>query len=566
MRDLGYYMRNRFARYVAALRSYAEEFGIKGVPLVINIHGTDRGRGLTYPIGVSQLYEAYTQEGGYLAGSDHYIGELGASKFQDMYLINALMEAVNNPEQPLTSVEFEAGSGDYGDNWGTRNDPSTVDHKTRICIAQGNRLLNYYLFSGGINYHLEQPVNDGNDRIAFTGERHGFAAPVNPEGKLNYTYPWLQRALGAVMAVADKLAVMEEERDEVAFAFIPDYYMTESRYDGSGAIGAIVENLEANRGRGAWENVVRAMLLANYRFGAVDIQNRPLDAGSTPVLVLASARYMDAGVQQKVVDYLRSGGRVLMYGEVPVLDMEGGACRVLADELGISPTGEREATGRYFLSVYSEGWAAPHAEVRTSYAQVAQASGGEVILRVVGTGEACGFDVKVGEGRAVVITAQYPCDIGFIRKALEELGASAALGHDCAEYGVFMTSTASDGGERFLHVINLDGFEKRLHLTERGEPLLGGREIALRAREAVMLPLNVSLGDVRIVYSSAEITGVEEGAIEFRLTQPQDVIAIETEREIEESSDYSIEKQGAVRLVTSNKHAWVDDRLRVSWR
>ena len=61
LRDLGYFMRDRFARYVATLRTYAEECGVTGVPFVINIHGTDRGRGFTYPIGISQLYEAYTQ-------------------------------------------------------------------------------------------------------------------------------------------------------------------------------------------------------------------------------------------------------------------------------------------------------------------------------------------------------------------------------------------------------------------------------------------------------------------------------------------------------------------------
>src|SRR4051794_3900384 len=37
MRDLGHFMRDRFARYVAALRGYAEEFGVKDVPFVINI-------------------------------------------------------------------------------------------------------------------------------------------------------------------------------------------------------------------------------------------------------------------------------------------------------------------------------------------------------------------------------------------------------------------------------------------------------------------------------------------------------------------------------------------------
>ena len=34
MRDLGHFMRDRYARYVAALRSYAEECGVKDVPFL----------------------------------------------------------------------------------------------------------------------------------------------------------------------------------------------------------------------------------------------------------------------------------------------------------------------------------------------------------------------------------------------------------------------------------------------------------------------------------------------------------------------------------------------------
>jgi beta-galactosidase len=109
LHDLGYYMRNRFARYVAALRSYAEEFGMKGVPFVINIHGTGGGRGFTFPIGISQLYETYTQAPGYISGSDIYFGDLNMDSFQDLYIINGFMDSVHNADQPLTSVELTAG-------------------------------------------------------------------------------------------------------------------------------------------------------------------------------------------------------------------------------------------------------------------------------------------------------------------------------------------------------------------------------------------------------------------------------------------------------------------------
>ena len=566
MRDLGRYMRRRFARYVAALRDYAEEMGVTDVPFIINIHGTDQGRGLTFPVGISQLYESYTQAPGYLSGSDHYLGNLGTNNFQDLYLCNAFMDAVHEPHQPLTSLEFECGSGDYGSTFGNRNDPSATTHKTRMCIAQGNRLLNYYLFSGGFNYRLDQPPDDGNGRIAFTGERHGFAAPISPEGEPDYTYPALADVVKTVMAVSDKLAAMHEEHDDLAFAFIPDYYMTESRYPSSAIMKQIISNLEANRGPGAWESMGRAMLLAGYRFGALDIQNRSLDPSGTPVLALPSAQYMDENIQRKLVDYLEAGGRLLLYGEVPVADMEARPCAILADALGLRPLGFRQSSAYYYLSLCAEGWAAPRPEVRTHYAQTWEAARGEVLLTVYGTGEACGFDIPVGAGRAIVIAAAYTCDVPLFRTALEKLGAQAGLRHDSPDSGIFMTSSASSNGERFLHILNLDGFDKTMHVTEEGRSLLGGRAITLRQRQGLLLPLHVSFGDVRVDYSTAEIVRVDPNEIELRLTQDRDVVALQTDREILPADDYEVERDGITTRVSSRKHALVDDRLVVRWR
>lgn len=563
--DLGCYMRARCARYVATLRRYAEEHGVKDVPFVINIHGTAGGRALTFPVGISQLYEAYTQAPGYVSGSDHYLGDLHVHNFQDLYLMNALMDAVNRPEQPLTSVEFEAGSGDYGDRYSGRHDPSSVDFKTRMCIAQGNRLVSYYLFAGGFNYLLDSPVHDGNDRISFTGERHGTAAPLNPEGQLSYTFPRMARGLRAVMAVQDKLAVMHEEHDGLALGFIPDYFMTEFTYPKSNAMATIVSNLAEHRGENAWDVVVRTMLLGSYRFGAVDIQNGAPDPTTTPVLVLPSARYMGASEQRRLVEYLTGGAGVLLYGELPESDMEGNPCTVLIEALGLTPAGTRRAESSYYLSVTPAGWAAPRPEVRAEFAQLFEPSRGEVIMRVADTGEACGFDLPVGRGRAIVLSASYTSDVPFFKTALERLGAPAALSHDCPDFGIFMTSSASRDGERFLHLLNLDAFSKELHLTENGEALLDGRILALAPREGLMLPLNVSFGDVCVVYSTAEIMNRIETGMEVRLTQRQDVIALRTDRAIAESEDYSVETQGGIILITSRKHAAVDDRLLVRW-
>jgi beta-galactosidase len=542
MRDLGHYMRDRFSRYVAILREFAEEFGVKDVPFIVNIHGTGGGRGLTYPIGISQLYESYTQGNGYLSGSDIYFGDLDMESFQDLYLINGFMDAVHNPDQPLTSVEFNCGDGNFGETYGGRYDVSAADFKTRMCVAQGNRLINYYLFTGGYNYKMDEAAGDGNGRIASTGERHGFAAPVNPEGKLNYTFPRMARSIKTMMAVGDKLAAMDEDRDSVAFAFIPDYYMTEYRYPDSAKMREITDNITMHRGAGAWEIVARAMLLASYRFSSVDVQNKELDAKVTKALVLPSARYMDREVQLKLVRYLQSGGGILLYGEVPTFDMEGKPFTALADALGVKPLGVTFNEHGRFMSLTADGWAAGRPEIRTYFTQTFElGSDAEAIMRVTESEDVCGFDAKVGEGRAIALAAAYRCDIKLFKTALERLGAVAGLTHDCEYHGIFSTSV-SNRDERFIHLLNLDGFEKEIQVRLGDEKFLEGRTFTLQSKDGVMLPMNVTFEKpgVKIVYSTAEIMEVSADSIVFRLTQSSDNICLETNRVVMEDADYHV--------------------------
>ncbi|HPT53585.1 MAG TPA: beta-galactosidase [Fervidobacterium sp.] len=564
LHDLGYYMRDRFARYVSELRSYAEEYGISGVPFVINIHGTGGGRGFGFPIGISQLYRSYTQSPNYLPGSDIYIGDLTMNNFQDLYIINSYMTAVNTADQPITSMEFEAGDGNYGDTYGGRYDPSSIDLKTRMCIAQGNRLLNYYLFAGGINYVLEPKPDDGNNRIAITGERHGFAAPISPEGKLNYTYPRTARIIKTMMALSEKLSTMKEEHDNLALAFIPDYFMTEYCHPTNRRMREIVENLTHHRAYESWEILVRALLLLNYRFGAIDIQGSDIDPSTTNALIVPSALYMDKQIQEKLVDYAKKGGRLLIYGQVPQFDMEGNDCTILSEALAIQSSAIRESDHNFYLSVYTDGWAKMnHSEVRCSSAQYFNLKHGIPILRISTTDEVCGFSTRIGNGEAVVIATPYVTRLEFFERVLEKLEIHSSLKHDYAHHGIFMTTTSNENGDRFLHLINLDSIDKAFHIYENGRPLFEGNEILLHSRDGLMLPLNVSFENVRVLYSTTEITRISKDTISFRSNKPGDIIVLETNRKILPSNDYVIERKEEKIQVIRSKMQFTGGEIKI---
>ncbi len=552
--DLGYYMRDRFRRYVETLRKYAESFGITGIPFVVNIHGTGGGRGYTFPIGISQLYESYTHDDGYLPGSDIYFGDFTMENFQDLYLINAFMTATNRDGQPISSVEFNCGDGNFGDNLGGRYDISAADLKARLCIAQGNRLINYYLMAGGYNYEMDEYRQDGNNRIAITGERHGFAAPISPEGELNYTYPRMAESIKTIMAHSDKLAEMDEEHDNLHFAFIPDYYMTEYTYPSSAIAQAIKQNIEANRASGSWDIVAKSLLLNSYRFGAIDIQNREFSAEKYPVIVLPCARYLARDIQERLVTYLETGGALFIYGELPLYDMEGISCQILAEALGATHLENKNDHG-YNLSIIGENWCIDKPEIRTHHAQLFSLKNGEAILKEKQGDGICGIDTKVGKGRVIAVTTAYRGDIDFIQTAFTKLGAQPGLAHNYPHHGIATTTTKNIKNERFVHLLNLDGIEKQFCITEQNIPLFGGNEITLGSKSGLMLPLQMYLGPAFIEYSTAEITTYTAQEITLRVLKQGAVIRLQTAKQLVESKSYTITKEFDSTIIHINQEA-----------
>ena len=506
VQDYGSFERFRYARYVRTLRGYAEEFGISGIPFTVNIHGSGGGRGQQFPIGISQLYESYAQADGYLSGSDHYLGDLTRENYQDLYLINAFMAAVARPEQPISSLEFEVGTGDYGETGAIIYSGSAADHKVRMSFAQGNRLLNYYLLSGGRNPKLLKPRGDGNDRIAATGERHGFAAPINPEGEMGANYRALKATTDKVLAIQSQLSTLEEEFDDVSIGFIPDYYKTNLRRPGKSS--EIVENLEYIRG--PLEVLSRGMLQLGLRFPAVDIQHR---TPKTKRLAIASSRHMAQEVQQRLVDYMRGGASVLFWGEFPIQDMIGNPCLILADALGLKPGRFAQGTGDYFPSTAPSGILADEPELRVWRMQT-MVGAKEVFLRHVGTDEPVGFTQSLGSGKAIAVLGNYACHMNAFHRIFDALGAQPALTAATESGGVFVTSGKAHGGGRIVTLINLDVEPKSVELRENGSRVTDV-PVELGPRGALFIPVGLQFGSVEVVWATTECQSLTEERLVF---------------------------------------------------
>ena len=519
------YSRTRYAEYIKTLREYAREYGVTHIPFVVNIHGCSNGRGYTYPIGVSQLLEAINCESDVISGSDVYFDEMKVPNFADMYLCNEITKAANLGGRPLTCVEFSCGDSNFGDDLSNRNLASGSDFRTRLFVAQGNRLINYYLFCGGQNWEYPFPQNDGNNRIATTGENHGFAAPIGPTGLPNQGFARMARVTNQMTALGDKLAVTEPDYDDFAYGFIVDDFMTEYKYDKSPETAEMFDELRNRRAGNVWDSAMRAALL----MGAVPkVEMLRANAPKASFAIVPSSKYMSAQLQESLVRYIQDGGSLLLQGRVPQFNEDGQPCLILAEALEADGFIENVWRQRYDPAVVSCGFLTGLPEYFSWNYETMNVKNAEPILREFSTGRIMGFYKEIGKGRVVVLSCECKCRIAQYSRIFDKLGAQFGLSHDIDVNGVGVCSlmTKTHNGERFLHLFNLDDVPKEFNVYFNGENIVEDRKIRLPENDALMLPIGVDMGFAKILYSTLEMTRVGEKFIAFRNTEKFSKIAV----------------------------------------
>ena len=522
------YSRKRYAEYIRILREYAREYGVTNIPFVVNIHGCSNGRGYTYPIGVSQLLDAINCENDIISGSDVYFDEMKVPNFADMYLVNEITKAANLGGRPLTCVEFNCGDSNFGDDLSNRNLASGSDFRTRLFVAQGNRLINYYLFCGGQNWEYPFLQNDGNNRIATTGENHGFAAPIGPTGIPNQGFSRMARVTSQLANLGGKLATAEPEYDDFSYGFIADDFMTEYRYEKSLETAQMFDELRNRRAGNVWDSAMRAALL----IGAIPkVELLQESAPTASLAIVPSSKYMSAKLQESLVRYIKNGGNLLLQGRVPQFDEEGQLCLILASALEVDDFMENTWKPRYDPAVVSCGFLTGLAEYFTWNYETMNVKNAETILREFRTGRAMGFYKELGKGRVIVLSCECKCRVAQYSRIFEKLGAKFALEHDIDVNGIGVCSlmTKTPGGERFLHLFNLDDVSKSFNMHFNGANIVEDREINLPVNDALMLPIGVDFGFAKILYSTLEISRVGEKHIAFRNTEKFSKIAVKSQ-------------------------------------
>lgn len=555
--DYGRFLRDYYARYTAILKGYAEECGIHDTPFFVNIHGTGDRRIFDYPLGVSQLCKAINLDN-VISGTDVYLGEPQEGTYQDMYVANAITDCMNKKGNPLTSIEFESGDGDYSGLGGRRYHPSAASHKMLQCLSQNARMLSFYLFSGGVNYYLHHPEHDGNERMAFTGEMHGGNSPVQPDGSRSYSFHRIGKTARTIHALNELIANSVQETDGIVMAYIPDYFLTEMCYVKSDKMRDLIQNLKQWRCAGRIDSVARGFLSNGLAFTAADIQNESIP--ECRLLFCLSARFMAADIQKKLLEFVQNGGKLLLYGEVPLLDLEGNDCTILKDAMGLlEPKALKNNEPVYYLTIDTAGpFQGKIPSQRTDTAQCFPADS-DAILTPFGTDLMCGFLKKVGGGTIAAITTDYPAEMHFYQMLWDTFDLHASLKAPCRRQGIYLSSTKSSDGQRLIYALNLDVMDKVCPLYLDGEILF--EDFLFTEKVSMILPVNVRTAGGTIVKSTAQILEISDSCIRFDLTQRGKDVIYTKSINIAADPAYTLEKKDDMTLIRpTDPHA---DKLTV---
>lgn len=514
----GHWLRVQFnrymnARYIGTLKSWVQDFGVS-VPLLINVHGfkdfSIYSRGVDYPIGLSQLQQAARDNDVLLAG-DFYPGRIGYDNFHDVILSTVLTACVADSQQPIFSAEFQSGRlADrprvYGED---------LDLITRLCVAHGMNALNYYMFCAG----------DNPDGIGLFGKVHEWQAPIAADGSLRAGFHKAKH-LGDVFFAAGASLCKAQKCVDTHIGFYSPYYATETvRWEDSAvanAIGGVTHEREAFHFDGVW----RLLIAAGFSVEAVDLAGiERIDPVAVPSLWMASAEWMDRRVQGMLLRYVQEGGKLLLMSRVPTKDELGEPCTVLATGLGATVQSHREAG---FLRVMFLSPDLGHDVFARQYEAFDTVTPASSILAVTEDRlSTVAWHVTVGEGEATVCAVSLQDEYTYMRPLLVHLAGQVGIRRHltCTNASVHVTIRKGEEGS-FLSLINPDDATHSFAIVENDRVLFDQHRFTLEARKGLLLPVNLKVGQLTILYATAELIQRIDGASRIQLAFAGEAAAV----------------------------------------
>lgn len=477
-----------YAEYFSRLNAMYEAHGLK-LPVLSNIpqfYDFDvRGRGVYAPMTTMMFREFSKRVPNTVFGGAYQMRRLDYENFHDIPLTSEVVKMITTPGVPSICAELQTGI--------MRDRPrlygADVELNLKTSTAHGLNAVNAYMFSGGLN-----DINFG----AF-GTYHEWQAAVAPDGTKRPHY-YAMKNFGRQMKVFGSLVSDTAKQTDAAVGFYAPYYETEY------LSGPKIEEWEWKKLHLFYDGLGRLLQLANINYSLYDIQRMPLeDMKNLPSLIVFSMEFMDEATQQKLVEYVKAGGKLLLNPNMPEQNLSLKKCTILADYLGVKVTGKKGRNLGYYIGKQDY--------LAQGEISMFEAKKAEVVAKTI-EGKPCGLLIKKDAGKVLLlgfgINHMFDYQIKLIKDFTGQLGVKASIETD----GDFQLVARTNNTYGFLFLSNfhdqpncgtvkmvLPGEKNAIKIPSRGKIFLGNRR-------SYIIPLNVSIAGHIIRYATCEILNV----------------------------------------------------------
>lgn len=494
LEDYRRFYRLYLREYMAFLWERAKAHGME-CPPVVNIHGFGNG-GKTFPIGLSQLVEVMAIEG-MVSATDVYPIFIGEGNYHQLLLVNEMTKSLQNPHQPLFSIEFQAGGNqDFGGG-----QSSLYDLHSRLCISCGMRAINHYLFFDGENDPVLSPI-----------KRHNWGHPVRKDGTLRRHYARYPK-LSRVLAAYGVDLLRSRPKTVATIGFLLDDFMTEVNNPFTRPVSDILTH---QRDVILFDLLAHGLALTHRPFDALELNRAHLDAVQIPVLWVMMEKQCDAATQQKLVDYVRQGGRLVLVGRLCKETFDHTPCTILQEAIGIQCLHSDPPFASASIQAFT------YRDVPISFQETYSGDFDEVFATSV-EGQPVGFVKQLGRGQVMVFGAALAAntleDLDILHQMANRMGCLPLF--TLSDWADVRLSEGENGS--FLFVNNYQDDPIVTTIVTGEVPLLGGHSLTLLARRGVILPLDWRLKPgILIHYLTSEVIDVFDEGTQLTLRTDQD--------------------------------------------
>ncbi|MFN3134612.1 MAG: beta-galactosidase [Candidatus Kryptonium sp.] len=299
-----------FAHYFKTLKNFTLQHGIE-IPFIANVAQFedfhDRGRAFD-AITTAFTFDEFTEKDpNVLLAGDFYPKRIDYDNFHDTIIAIEILKTFSHQNNPVLCMELQ--SGFIHDR--PKIYPSDVELLTNTCIGHGVAGVNFYMFSGGVNY----------EKIGVYGRWHDWQSPISWDGTLKKSYYTIK----TISKNINNLSELEKVYDVYVGIYKP-YFSTMFLK------GKLIDEIINARNLYFHDGLLCLLSTMNLNFKLINIEKNNLF--NFDHLLLFSFDWMDEETQTKLINFANEKTLFLFY-DIPTQNLKGQKTTIFKDVLNI---------------------------------------------------------------------------------------------------------------------------------------------------------------------------------------------------------------------------------------